>query len=60
MKRLTYGVNRRYRSGALRGDEESECLAVKVTRRGSVRVERWVRRVGQGLVSHEIRYAGML
>jgi len=40
---LTIGVNRRYRGGALKGDEESECLAVKVTRRGSVRVERWVR-----------------
>ena len=42
--RLTIGVNRRYRSGALRGDEKSERLAVKVTRRGSVRVERLVRR----------------
>ena len=42
-KALTYGVNRRYRSGAVVGDEESEGLAGKVTRRGSVRVERWVR-----------------
>jgi len=40
---LTIGVNRRYRSGALRGDEESEHWAGKVTRRGSVRVERLVR-----------------
>ncbi len=44
MNGLTYGVNRRYRSGAVVGDEESERLAGKVTRRGSVRVERWVRR----------------
>ena len=44
---LTMGVNRRYRSGALRGDEESESLKVKVTRRGSVRVERVVRHVGR-------------
>jgi hypothetical protein len=41
---LTIGVNRRYRSGAMVGDEESERLAVKVTRRGRVRVERLVRR----------------
>ncbi len=41
---LTYGVNRRYRSGAVVGDEESVGLVGKVTRRGSVRVERWVRR----------------
>ncbi len=40
---LTYGVNRRYRSGAVVGDEESVGLVGKVTRRGSVRVERWVR-----------------
>jgi len=41
--RLTIGVNRRYRSGALKGDEESEYMVGKVTRRGSVRVERPVR-----------------
>ena len=40
---LTNGVNRRYRSGALRGDEESERMVGRVTHRGSVRVERWVR-----------------
>jgi len=40
---LTYGVNRRYRSGAVVGDEKSEGLVGKVTRRGSVRVERLVR-----------------
>jgi hypothetical protein len=44
---LTNGVNRRYRSGALKGDEESERLEEIVTRRGSVRVERWVRPTGQ-------------
>jgi len=42
---LTIGVNRRYRSGAVVGDEESERLAGNVTRRGSVRVERWVRQL---------------
>ena len=42
---LTIGVNRRYRSGALRGDEKSERWVGKVTRRGSVRVERLVRRI---------------
>ena len=40
---LTIGVNRRYRSGAVVGDEESGRLVGKVTRRGSVRVERLVR-----------------
>ena len=28
-RRLTIGVNRRYRSGAVRGDEESACLLGK-------------------------------
>ena len=40
---LTIGVNRRYRGGAVVGDEESERLAGQVARRGSVRVERLVR-----------------
>ena len=43
-RRLTKGVNRRYRSGAVVGEEESERWKVKVDRRGSVRVERPVRR----------------
>ena len=48
IRRLTNGVNRRYRSGAVVGDEKSEGLVGKVTRRGSVRVERWVRPTGDG------------
>jgi hypothetical protein len=43
MSGLTIGVNRRCRGGAVVGDEKSEGLVGKVTRRGSVRVERWVR-----------------
>jgi len=39
---LTIGVNRRYRSGAVKGDEESERLAVQVTRRGSVGLNDWL------------------
>jgi len=48
------GVNRRYRSGALMGDEESECLVVVAGTRGSVRVERLVRlaRLSVGLGPH--------
>jgi len=40
------GVNRRYRSGALKGVWKSKRLVVAVRTRGSVRVERLVRRLG--------------
>jgi hypothetical protein len=41
--RLTYGVNRRCRSGATGGDENSSVFVGEVAHRGNVRVERLVR-----------------
>jgi hypothetical protein len=45
---LTYGVNRRCRSGAAGGDEDSRTIAGEVAHRGNVRVERLVRLLGVG------------
>ena len=42
-KRLTIGVNRRCRSGAVGGDEDSRMTEGGPVSRGNVRVERWVR-----------------
>ena len=44
---LTYGVNRRCRSGAVGGDVNSKKLVGEVAHRGNVRVERLVRPDGE-------------
>ena len=46
---LTRGVNRRCRSGALGGDENSRMIAGEVAHRGNVRVERLVRPLGKDI-----------